>query len=86
MANPRMSDMLKALLTSKFTGKAAIFDFAREKEEELLALKEIIEKGEIKPIVDKIYSFEQATEAHRRVETEQRLGTVVISARHNQKT
>lgn len=80
MANPRISDMLKSVLTSKFTDKTAIFAFARETEEELLTLKEMIEEGEIKPIVDQIYSFEQAAEAHRRVETEKRLGTVVISA------
>ncbi len=79
MANPRMSDILRSVLTSKFTDKTAIFVFAGEKEEELLALKEMIEEGKIKSIVDKIYSFEQAAEAHRRVETEQRLGTVVIS-------
>ena len=47
--------------------------------EELLVLKEMIEEGKIKPIVDKIYPVEQAAEAHRRVETEQRLGPVVIS-------
>ena len=80
MANPRMSDMLSSVLTSKFTDKTAIFVFAGEKEEELLALKEMIEKGKIKSIVDKIYSFEQAAEAHRRVETEKRLGAVIISA------
>jgi len=80
MANPRISDMLRSVLTSKFTDKTAIFAFARETEEELLTLKEMIEEGEIKPIVDQIYSFEQAAEAHRRVETEKRLGTVVISA------
>jgi len=79
MANPRISDMLRSVLTSKFTDKTAIFVFAGEKEEELLALKEMIEEGKIKSIVDKIYSFEQAAEAHRRVETEQRLGPVVIS-------
>jgi len=79
MANPRMSDMLRSVLTSKLTDKTAIFVFAGEKEEELLALKEMIEEGKIKPIVDKIYPFEQAVEAHRRVETEQRLGPVVIS-------
>jgi len=79
MANPRISNMLRSVLTSKFTDKTAIFVFAGEKEEELLALKEMIEKGKIKPIVDKIYPFEQAAEAHRRVETEQRLGPVVIS-------
>ncbi len=86
MANPRISDMLRSVLTSKFTDKEAIFVFAGEKEEELLALKEMIEEGKIKSIVDKIYSFEQAAEAHRRVETEQRLGTVVISVKHNNKT
>ena len=79
MANPRISDMLRSVLTSKFTDKTAIFVFAGEKEEELLALKEMIEEGKIESIVDKIYPFKQAAEAHRRVETEQRLGPVVIS-------
>ena len=83
MANPRMSGMVRSVLTSKFTDKTAIFVFAREKEEELLTLKEMVEEGKIKSIVDKIYSFQQAAEAHRRVETEQRLGTVVISMKHN---
>lgn len=81
MANPRISDMLRSVLTSVFTDKKAIFVFAGEKEEELLALREMIEKGDIKPVVDKIYPLEQAAEAHRRVETEQRLGPVVISVR-----
>lgn len=79
MANPRLSDMLRSLLTSILTDKKAIFAFAGEKQEELLALKEMIEAGRIKPPIDKIYSFEQAAEAHQRVETEQRRGMVVIS-------
>jgi len=79
MANPRISDMLRSVLTSKFTDKTAIFVFAGEKEEELLTLKAMIEERRIKSIVDKVYSLEQAAEAHRRVETEQRLGTVVIA-------
>ncbi|MCH7513071.1 MAG: NAD(P)-dependent alcohol dehydrogenase [Bacteroidetes bacterium] len=82
MANPRISDMLRTILTSMFTDKKSIFIFAGEKEEELLALKDMIEEGKIKPVVDKIYSFEQAAEAHRRVETEQRLGCVVIALEH----
>ena len=71
--------MLMSVLKSKFTDKTAIFEFAREKEEELLALKKMIEDGKIQSIIDKIYLFEQTVEAHRRVETEQRLGPVVIS-------
>jgi NADPH:quinone reductase-like Zn-dependent oxidoreductase len=79
MGNPRLSDMLRSILTSVFTDKAAIFVFAGEKEEELLALKQMIEEGKIEAVVDKIYPMGQAAEAHRRVETEQRLGPVVIS-------
>jgi NADPH:quinone reductase-like Zn-dependent oxidoreductase len=79
IGNPRISDMLRSVLTSNFTDKTAIFVFAGEKEEELLALKDMFEAGKIKSIVDRIYSPQQAAEAHRRVETEQRLGIVVIS-------
>ena len=42
------------------------------------SLKEMIEQGEIKLIVDKIYPIEQAAQAHTRVENEQRLGPVVL--------
>lgn len=86
LANPRMSDMLRSAVTTMLTDKKAFFDFAGETEEELLTLKEMIEAGKIKPIVDKIYPFDQAAEAHRRVETEQRLGPVVISMEQLTKT
>ncbi|MEM7029025.1 MAG: NAD(P)-dependent alcohol dehydrogenase [Chloroflexota bacterium] len=79
MANPRLSDMLRSVLTSRLTDKTAIFAFAGETEDELLALKAMIESGQIKSVVDKVYPLEQATEAHRRVEAEERLGIVVIS-------
>lgn len=79
MANPKFFDMLRSVLTSRFTDKQAIFAFAGEKPEELLALKDLIESGKIQSTLDKVYGYEQAAEAHRRVETEERLGTVVFS-------
>ena len=79
MANPRVSDMLRSTVTSVFTDKKAAFAFAGETEEELLALKEMIEDGKIKSTVDRVYPMERVAEAHRRVEIEQRLGSVVIS-------
>ena len=85
MANPRISDMMRSVLTAGFSDKTAIFVFAGEKQKELLALKEWIEAGKLKPVVDNIYCFEQVAEAHRRVETEQRLGAVVISLVHDAK-
>ena len=79
MGNPRISDMLRSVLISRVGDKAALFAFAEEKEEELLALRQMIEEGKIMAIVDRIYPMRQAAEAHRRVETEQRSGPVVIS-------
>ena len=78
MGNPRLADMLRAVATSRFTDKTALFAFAGEQQDELLALKSMIEANQITSVIDKIYTPEQAVEAHRRVETEQRLGIVVI--------
>jgi NADPH:quinone reductase-like Zn-dependent oxidoreductase len=79
MANPKLRDMLRSPVTSRFSDRKVLFAFAGEKEEELLELKRMIEAGEIAATVDKIYPMAEAAQAHRRVETEQRLGTVVIS-------
>jgi NADPH:quinone reductase-like Zn-dependent oxidoreductase len=79
MANPKLSDMLRSAFTSWFSNRNVLFAFAGEKEEELLELKRMIEAGEIAATVDIIYPMAQAALAHRRVETEQRIGSVVIS-------
>ena len=79
MANPKLSDMLRSPVTSWLSDRKVFFAFAGEREEELLELKRMIEAAEIFATVDKIYPMEKAAQAHRRVEAEQRLGTVVLS-------
>jgi NADPH:quinone reductase-like Zn-dependent oxidoreductase len=79
MANPLMVYMLRSVITPMFTDKKVIFAFAGEKAEELMALKDMIEAGQIKPIVDKVYPMEEVVEAHHRVQDEQRLGPVVLA-------
>jgi NADPH:quinone reductase-like Zn-dependent oxidoreductase len=79
MANPRIHDMVRSVFTTMLTDKSARFAFAGEKVEELEALKEMIERRQIVSIVDRVYPMEQVADAHRRVETEQRIGAVVIS-------
>jgi len=76
--NPRLSVMLRSALTSRFTDKNAGFAFAKETKKELQALKEMIEEGRIKSIVDRELPMHSAADAHRLVEAEERRGAIVI--------
>jgi|GEM_PF-25714 len=79
MVNPRLSDMLRSVVTPWFTGKSVRFAFARERVAELAELAALIEAGTLRPVVDRVYPLEQVADAHERVETEQRMGSVVLS-------
>lgn len=76
--NPRLSVMLRCLWVSRFSERTASFAFARETLEELDTLTQMIEAGQVHSIVDDVVSMEQIAAAHRRVESESRLGAIVL--------
>lgn len=82
LANPKFSSILRGLWTSWTSSKKVVFAFAGARAEDLDFVRQLIEKGEIRAVVDRVYPLTQAAEAHAYIETGQKKGNVVIRIDH----
>ncbi|MFC1481322.1 NAD(P)-dependent alcohol dehydrogenase [Candidatus Neomarinimicrobiota bacterium] len=80
------SNCRKALSPDGIYGRAGDKGPGKISSENLIFLKELVEAGKLKSVIDRRYPWEQIAEAHSYVEKGHKKGNVVITVEHSSKT
>lgn len=80
LATDGFRNLVLTLWTARVGDKKVIFHLPpRYTKQDMLFLKELMEKGAYRPVIDRTYPLDEVIEAARYVETEQKVGNVVLT-------
>ena len=79
VATDRLVNLIHALWTRRFGDKKVVFANTKPTKEDIIFIKELIEAGEYRAVIDRTYPLEDVVEAMRYVETWQKTGNVVLT-------
>jgi len=73
-------NILLAVMPARKGAKRVVFQIPpRIPKQDVLFLKELVEAGEYRPVIDRRYPLEEVVEATKYVETQQKVGNVVVT-------
>ncbi len=79
VATDRLYNFPLALVTSRLGGRKVVFTVSGHERDDILLLKELIEAGRYRAVIDRTYSLGDVVEATEYVESWQKTGNVVLT-------
>jgi NADPH:quinone reductase-like Zn-dependent oxidoreductase len=82
LSNPRLGPLALGLWTSATSRKKVVFGAESGTNQDLVYLRDLIEAGRLRTVIDRIFPLEAIVDAHRYAESGQKKGNIVVTVSH----